>query len=117
MIAQPWIAPHISSAPKLPGFPHTAIAMELTSEQFEVLINATKNRHPHEQRSSFMKTATESKVNLVGWILFVISALSFIVASLRVGDTVYLLGSVFFLLGCVAFLTPYVARMRGSRPD
>ena len=61
-----------------------------------------------------MKAATESKVNLVGWILFVISALWFIVASLRSGDTVYLIGSIFFLLGCVVFLVPYAARLRCS---
>ena len=58
-----------------------------------------------------MKVATESKVNLVGWILFVISALWFIVASVRSGDTIYLLGSIFFLLGCVVFLIPYAARL------
>lgn len=64
-----------------------------------------------------MKAATELKVNLVGWVLFVISALWFIVASLRAGDTVALLGGVFFLLGCVAFLIPCLARLRqpGSR--
>lgn len=58
-----------------------------------------------------MKGATESKVNLVGWILFVISALWFIVASVRSGDTIYLLGSIFFLLGCVVFLIPCAARL------
>ncbi len=61
-----------------------------------------------------MKAATEWKVNFVGWILFVISALWFIVASLRSGETVYLLGSIFFLLGCVVFLIPYAARLRRS---
>ena len=63
-----------------------------------------------------MKEATESKVNLVGWILFVISALWFIVSSVRSGDTIYLLGSIFFLLGCVVFLIPYAARLRRSGP-
>ena len=61
-----------------------------------------------------MKAATEGRVNLCGWILFVISALWFIVASLRAGDTVYLLGSIFFLFGCVVFLIPYAARLRRS---
>ena len=63
-----------------------------------------------------MKTVTEWKVNFVGWILFVFSALWFIVASVRTGDTVYLLGSIFFLLGCVVFLIPYAARLRRSGP-
>ena len=61
-----------------------------------------------------MKAATESKINLAGWILFVISALWFIGASLRAGDVIYLLGSVFFLAGCVAFLVPFAARVRQS---
>ena len=61
-----------------------------------------------------MKATTESKLNLVGWMLFVISALWFIAASARAGDVVSLLGGIFFLLGCVAFLVPYGIRMRGS---
>ena len=61
-----------------------------------------------------MKATTESKVNLVGWILFVISALWFIVASVQSGDAIYLVGSIFFLLGCVVFLIPYAARLRRS---
>ncbi len=61
-----------------------------------------------------MKAATESKLNLAGWILFVISALWFVAASLRDGDPIYLLGSVFFLLGCVVFLIPWLARLRRS---
>ena len=61
-----------------------------------------------------MKAATESKFSLVGWMLFVISALWFIAASVRAGDTVSLLGGVFFLLGCIVFLIPYALRMRAS---
>jgi hypothetical protein len=43
-----------------------------------------------------------------GWILFTISALSFIASSLRNGDLVGLLGGLFFLLACVAFLASYI---------
>jgi hypothetical protein len=46
--------------------------------------------------------------DLWGWILFTLSALFFIVSSLRNGDIVGLLGGVFFLLACVAFLAPYI---------
>ena len=59
-----------------------------------------------------MKAATESKLNLAGWILFVISALGFIAPSVRAGDPVALLGSIFFLLGCAVFLVPYLVRLR-----
>lgn len=65
-------------------------------------------------REQDMKAATESKLNLVGWLLFVVSALWFIAASVRAGDTVSLLGGVFFLLGCIVFLIPCALRMRAS---
>ena len=47
-----------------------------------------------------------------GWILFTISALFFIVSSLRNGDIVGLLGGVFFLLACAAFLAAYFGTHR-----
>jgi hypothetical protein len=43
-----------------------------------------------------------------GWILFTISALFFIVSSLRNGDIIGLLGGLFFLLACAAFLASYI---------
>ena len=43
-----------------------------------------------------------------GWLLFVVSALFFILSSLRAGDFVGLLGGIFFLLACLVFLTGYV---------
>jgi hypothetical protein len=46
----------------------------------------------------------DKRYELWGWILFVISALFFIVSSIRAGDIVSLLGGVFFLLACVVFL-------------
>jgi len=51
----------------------------------------------------------DKRYDLWGWILFTLSALFFIVFSLRNGDIVGLLGGVFFLLACVAFLAPYSA--------
>jgi Kef-type K+ transport system membrane component KefB len=50
----------------------------------------------------------DKRYDLWGWILFTLSALLFIVSSLRNGDIVGLLGGVFFLLACVAFLAPYI---------
>lgn len=40
----------------------------------------------------------------VGWLLFVISATFFMVASARFGDAIGLLGGGFFLAGCLVFL-------------
>jgi hypothetical protein len=51
--------------------------------------------------------------DLWGWLLFVISALFFIVSSIRNGDIIGMLGGVFFLLACVAFLASYVGDRKG----
>jgi hypothetical protein len=53
------------------------------------------------------------KLDLWGWLLFVISALFFIVSSIRNGDVIGLLGGVFFLLACVAFLASYIGVRKG----
>lgn len=50
------------------------------------------------------------RLELWGWILFVVSALFFIFASLRTGDVIGLLGGVFFLLACVVFLAAFRGR-------
>ncbi len=47
------------------------------------------------------------RYELWGWALFVISAMFFIVSSIRTGDMVGLLGGVFFFLACLAFLASY----------
>lgn len=49
---------------------------------------------------------------ILGWVLFVLSALGFIVSSLRLGDLAGLLGGVLFLAGCLAFLLPLIRRPR-----
>jgi hypothetical protein len=51
--------------------------------------------------------------DLWGWLLFVISALFFIVSSIRNGDMVGLLGGIFFLLACMAFLASYTGTHKG----
>lgn len=43
---------------------------------------------------------------ITGWLLFIVSALFFILASLRAGDNLALAGSIFFLIACFAFLVP-----------
>lgn len=46
-------------------------------------------------------------ISLIGWILFVFSALAFITSSLRSGDMAGLVGGVIFLMACLVFLIPY----------
>ncbi len=59
----------------------------------------------------------DKKHDLLGWMLFVVSAAFFMASSIRAGDPVGLLGGVFFLLACVAFLTPYLGPRKGVRRD
>ena len=51
---------------------------------------------------------------LIGWILFVFSAVFYIVSSLRAGDPVSLIGGILFLLACLAFLLPLLLELRPS---
>ena len=59
---------------------------------------------PKEVYVSKNSPRKDKRYEFWGWILFVISALFFIVSSIRAGDIVSLLGGVFFLLACVVFL-------------
>ena len=54
------------------------------------------------------------KFLLWGWILFIVSALFFIWASLRSGDLIGFLGGFFFLLACFVFLVPLIAKIRAD---
>ena len=47
------------------------------------------------------------KIQILGWVLFIVSACAFIASSLRSGDTLGLLGGIFFLLACFVFLIPF----------
>jgi hypothetical protein len=49
-------------------------------------------------------------LELMGWILFVVSAVFFILASLRTGDVIGLLGGGFFLIACLVFLAAFRER-------
>ena len=54
-------------------------------------------------------------INLIGWFLFIASAVGFIIASW--GDFWAMVGSVFFLLACLVFLIPfYRGGDMGHRP-
>lgn len=49
-------------------------------------------------------------IQILGWALFILSALGFIVSGIRAGDSMALLGGVLFLAGCVVFLLPLLGR-------
>ena len=58
--------------------------------------------------NSGKKRVTNRQVDFLGWILFIVSALGFIVAS--VGSFWAMFGSVFFLLACLVFIVPFFRR-------
>jgi hypothetical protein len=58
---------------------------------------------------------TNRQWTLTGWWLFVVSAASFIVASIRAGDMIGLLGACAFMAANIAFLIPFYRR--SSRDD
>ena len=52
----------------------------------------------------------DSKFQLWGWLLFIVSAAFFITSSVRSGDMVGLMGGLFFLVACLVFLVPFMGR-------
>lgn len=46
-------------------------------------------------------------IEIIGWLLFVVSAGGFMVSSLKSGDIASIVGSGFFLIACIVFLVPY----------
>jgi len=55
------------------------------------------------------------KINLLGWILFIVSAIGFIISS--IGTFWAMFGSLFFLLACLVFLIPFFRKDDDQRFD
>ena len=53
---------------------------------------------------------SNNTINLIGWILFIISAIGFIISS--IGSFWAMFGSVFFLVACLVFLIPFFRKNR-----
>ncbi len=52
----------------------------------------------------------DRKLEMLGWCLFIVSAVFFIASTARSGDVLGLVGSLFFLFACIVFLVPYLRR-------
>jgi uncharacterized membrane protein YtjA (UPF0391 family) len=48
----------------------------------------------------------DAKFQLIGWILFIICAILFIISSIQSRDTILLIGSIVFLIACILFIIP-----------
>ncbi len=53
----------------------------------------------------------ERKLNLIGWVMFVVCAGFFIFSAIKAADMWYLTGSLIFLVGCILFIIPLVKKM------
>jgi len=53
---------------------------------------------------------TEKRINFIGWILFIFSAVAFMIASW--GEFWSFLGSSFFLIACLVFLIPFFKKSK-----
>jgi len=53
---------------------------------------------------------SNNTINLIGWILFIISATGFVIS--RIGSFWAMFGSVFFLVACLVFLIPFFRKKR-----
>jgi len=58
-----------------------------------------------------MTSTQHDRFQLLGWILFVLSAIFFITSSIRAGDMISLLGGALFLIACFVFLIPLIWTM------
>lgn len=79
-----------------------------------ILVQKVKNRNepPKMPQDPSNKTTprdrTKYVIELVGWVIFVLSALCFVMAS--IGDPWSMAGSLLFLLACIVFLIPVLRR-------
>ncbi len=62
-----------------------------------------------------MPVVSERGMQILGWLLFVASAVAFTVQSVRAHDLLGLIGSLLFLLACLVFLAPLLRRPKASR--
>jgi hypothetical protein len=57
------------------------------------------------RRPDGKRRITNRQIDFFGWILFILSALGFIIAS--IGSFWGMVGSLFFLLACIVFIIPF----------
>ena len=57
----------------------------------------------------------EIKYQIIGWILFILCAIFFIVSSLRNQDILSFIGSVIFLIACIVFIIPLIRTNKNKK--
>ena len=59
---------------------------------------------------SWRKKMSNNTINLIGWILFIISAVGFVISS--IGSFWAMFGSIFFFIACFVFLIPFFRKKK-----
>lgn len=55
------------------------------------------------------------KFQLIGWCLFLLCSIFYIISSILMRDWFYLSGSVVFLIACVIFMLPLIAKKNDKK--
>ena len=61
------------------------------------------------------QTLLHSLFQLIGWLLFVLCAVLFLISGLRAEDPLLVVGSVVFLIACIVFILPLVFELAEVR--
>ena len=57
---------------------------------------------------------SDMKFQLIGWSLFILCSIFYIISSIIAGDWFYLIGSILFLVACVVFMLPLLFKIKNS---
>ena len=68
-----------------------------------------------KERPPFDQNQHEDLFHLAGWLLFVVSAIFYGIASYVNGDWHSMAGSLAFLFACIFFMIPLLRKMRNMR--
>lgn len=52
------------------------------------------------------------KYQLIGWSLFILCSIFYIISSIHAHDWFYLAGSIVFLIACVVFMLPLITKKK-----
>ncbi len=64
-----------------------------------------------------MTQNTQLRFQLWGWILFILSAIFFMAASIRAQDPISLIGGALFLVACLVFLAPLLVQRTAAADE
>ena len=79
---------------------------ELSESIYKVIfIGLASLTFPHILLEYLIEKMSNKKINFLGWILFIVSAIGFTISS--IGSFWAMFGSLFFLFACFVFLIPF----------